>query len=499
MMRILISILGWVIFTLSLFSQPSWIDPQSRNLQYNADEYMVGFSSVYVQQGDDINQSVQNCRQYARIDLSESISLSVNISSTLSINSSSNNHEEQFDFNAITSSSLETLGMVTEDYFDEANQVAYAIAYLKKRDLVKAYYKKLSKELSKVKTIVNSDGFGSNEITYEQYMEGLYLLGQTAAYSDMLMNLDISNEQVLMLKEQSAYNVILHDKINTLKKQSSYDIDLAIRLMIDQLLLQFKPEDELFVSPITFKNKGITTEFSSYFDDSFRKHLIAKVKISTRPVEKRITGNYWLNGDQLQVTVNVHKYDGEDPYQLISGESLLLDRAVLDSMKINYDFKENNDQLDLIKMSKNTVNGGVFAMVSTNKGSDGLYFKEGELLKIYIQVSRPSYIRLVNVWSNGSQLSLMENYFIDDDKVNQLIEMPFEWNASCPCGLELIKLYAQSTAFQPIDIQSKDGLDYVSGSLNQTVEKSRAVNLNEENSKDFYHGEASLLLTTLQK
>lgn len=487
------------LLTVDLTAQPVWLDAAQRELKYPAEDYLIGFSSLYLQPGDEPNEKVRECRRFARIDLTESLALTVNIQTTLSLSQTDEKYTESFDVNSVTSSALEAVGMKTEDYLDVDQQVVYSFAYLNRRSLVKAYYKKLSRTVTEVKAIVERDDHPSNELAYESYMQGLYLLNQSSSYTHMLMNLDISNEAVLMMKQQSAYLVILREKVNGLKKAAGSDLDLGIRLMIDQLVQSLGQDEELFISPLTFKNKGITTEFSSYFDQSFRRHVLAKVKVTSKPVEKRVSGNYWLNDDQLQVTVNIHKYDGDDPYQLLSGESMTIDRALLDSLQIKYDFTEEDSSLDLMKMAENRVNGGMFAKVTTNKGNDGLYFTEGEVLKLYVQVSRPSYVRLVNVWSDGNQLSLLENYYVEPSQVNQPIELPFEWETQCPCGLELIKLYTQSHAFPPVELTSEDGFDFISGSLSSTVEKSRSTTVDIPDNEAFYFGEASLLVTTLER
>ena len=481
-----------------LHAQPSWIDPIERAQDYPESEYLLGFSSVYIATENEINQRKTECRQFARIDLIESLSISISITSSLSVENSSNQSVENFSLDAVTSSQLSAMGLITEDYFDPLSQTVYAIAYVKRKDLIKTYYKKMSHLIFQIRSIVQAESYYSNEIAYDSFMKASFMLSQSFEYAEVLENLGISDDLVLMRKERARYKVQLEEKINELKKKSSIDLDLGIRLLVDQLIHQVSAQDEVFVSSITYKNKGYSTEFSSFFDDAFRRYLITKTKISTRPVEKRVSGNYWLTENQIHIVINIHKYDGEEPYQLISGESLAIDRSLIDSLEIAYDYSNENSTIDLLSMARNNTHGGIFSMISTNKGTDGLYFKSGESLKLYLHVSKPAYIRLVNVWSDGSQLSLMENYFISESQSNQSIELPFEWETSCPCGLELIKLYASSSPFPPVEISSKDGLDYISGPISMTIQKSRSISEKNKGNKAYYYGESSLLVTTLE-
>jgi hypothetical protein len=66
--------------------------------------------------------------------------------------------------------------------------------------------------------------------------------------------------------------------------------------------------------------------------------------------------------------------------------------------------------------------------------------------------------------------------------------------------LEVIKLYAQSVPFPEVDIITQDGLDYLSGSLEEVSKKTRSMQIEEAKTADqYYYGESALMVTTLEK
>ena len=142
------------------------------------------------------------------------------------------------------------------------------------------------------------------------------------------------------------------------------------------------------------------------------------------------------------------------------------------------------------------TNGGMDAQVSTQKGTEALVFKEGEKLELFIEVNRPSYVRLMNVWSDDQQLLLLDNYYIDEENINKKIPLPLEWVTACPCGTEYIQLFARSEPFEYLEVETEDGFDFITEPLEETVNKSRGYNMVKKPGS--YIAESTIVVTTLE-
>jgi hypothetical protein len=487
-----------ILFLLPLtfvLAQPEWLDPVNRQKSFPDKEYLVGFTSLFVADGKDPNQLTKEARQLARLDLAESISLSILSQTKLSISNQPEGSFTNFDKKSITTTQLEAYGLKTEDYYDQQSTVVYSFCYVPKKTLIKGYYKLLSRAVNQAKTGLNYEELTDPELIYDQLMKGLYLLQVAKGYTEMLRNLDVENELVLQSREQIALGVTYQEELKALKNDAQSNLGLALRFLVDQLTLESSIVGmELNVIPITYKNTGLATEFSSYFHDRLKQHLAEKVVLTSKKSLVRVSGNYWINDEYIHVAINIHQYDGDEPYKLMAGESIAVKRSDIEDLAIYY-LPEQKDEDLLNVYLKEISEGGLVVRISTQKGREGLYFKEGEPLKLYITSSLPAYVRLVNAQDDGTQISLLENYYIFPEQTNQQIEVPLEYITICPCGREVIKLYAQKDPFPAVDITEEDGLEVISESLEKMTDKSRS--LINSSQLDYYYGESFIQVTTL--
>ena len=81
--------------------------------------------------------------------------------------------------------------------------------------------------------------------------------------------------------------------------------------------------------------------------------------------------------------------------------------------------------------------------------------------------------------------------------INKPLALPFDWVTACPCGTEYIKLLAQSTPFEPLNVSSKDGFDYITEDLTDVLNKTRGFQKDKQNDEGFYFGESGFSITTL--
>ena len=488
-----------LVYLVSSFAQPpDWIDPVKRKRQYPSSTYVLGFSSTKVISEGQLDQMRESSRQHSRMDLAELLSNTVNISSNTREQSGSGDFKT-FDKKSIAAISLEDLGLVTMDHFDQAKSTVYAFSFIEKKKLVTAYYKQLSQLMNEVKRQIQKTDYVTIELEYDALNKLLYSLELASEYSSMLSVLGMKDDIILRKKEQLSYKHITNERINAIKKSASQNIDVTLKLLADQIARDFNTKlGDLYVSGITFENTNATTEFSLLIDSRIKDHLVATTKITNRVSDFRLSGKYFLIEDQVQLTLNIHQYDGDEPFRLIAGEAATLLKEEVDKLGVNYVYQPIDD-FQLEDIVNNEVNGGLFTQITTQKGNEGLFFETGERMNLYVKVSQPAYIRLVNVWSDGAILSLYENYYMDETKVNQLFEIPLSWEAACPCGTEAIKLFAQSRPFTDLSIRLDQGYEYIENPLEELGELSRYEYKKEGQRPEFYFGESSILLTTIQK
>lgn len=90
------------------------------------------------------------------------------------------------------------------------------------------------------------------------------------------------------------------------------------------------------------------------------------------------------------------------------------------------------------------VSGDLRIDLRTNKGIRGLVFDEGEDLSIYVRVNQPAWVSLIYVLTNGEHVPIEQAWYIDGEKVNQLVEYPSSFEIVPPFGVEMIHAMAHS-------------------------------------------------------
>ncbi len=492
----------FIFFSLSA-QKPGWISNYWRAEQYTNADYFKGFVSLKYQPGTDADAVVQEAISMSRQQLSHSIQSMVKTRSAFGAGSLSESSIEVLNELYVTKDLMDKVGFTTESYLDNDQNTGYAFTYIGKRKLQAGYYKLFS---TLVKDMNSRLPGVKEEPDLEKRFEGFKQLNldmnKARGMRDMLVALGIRNDVVLMTNEWKSLNFEIDAGINKIRSSEDLTIDQSIRFFVEEMADELDDKYKtVLVNPLTFENSGIATEFSEFFKEHLSTAMNQEFELTNDPeTTYRMTGSYWVSGNKVRLTMNIHEYDGDERIFLIHGGAMNLDKSLVDALGLPYEVDEN---MDLDKhfeiLSTGEMDGGIKAVVTTQKGNKSLVFKEGEELKLFINVSMPSYIRLINIWSDGTQLSLLENYYIPDAEVNQQIELPFEWQTACPCGVEYIKIVAQNKPFEPIDLRSEDGLDYIETDITEIMANTRRVQSSLTTEKDFFYGEDGFSITTMQQ
>ena len=62
----------------------------------------------------------------------------------------------------------------------------------------------------------------------------------------------------------------------------------------------------------------------------------------------------------------------------------------------------------------------------------------------HVRVNQPAWIRLVYVLTSGHHIPITQGWYIDEDKVNQLVEYPDSFEIVAPFGVEMIHAMAST-------------------------------------------------------
>jgi hypothetical protein len=120
------------------------------------------------------------------------------------------------------------------------------------------------------------------------------------------------------------------------------------------------------------------------------------------------------------------------------------------------------------------VSGDLRVELRTNKGIQGIVFDEGEELSLFVRVNQPAWVQLIYVLTSGHHVPITQEWFIDESKVNQLVEYPASFEIVAPFGVEMIHAMASTQKPSKLITESTviDGEDYevIRDGANQVVQ-----------------------------
>ncbi len=442
---------------LGLLAQPSWIDQEKRLIDYPESKYLFGIASMQTSGTD--SYAYEDAKRFSISNLSEQIFIEV-------INSEEAGDLTYFDKNALNISTLISAGLNTEFYLDSLNQAVFAFSTLEKRGFVKTVYLEMRGILDQLKEHVISLDTITKQDRNEMISKFSGLLIAARFRQDVLRKLDVGNATVLMQDQFGLFQEILDEVVLKAQEEGDLSLEDKISLMVSALVVDLPQKvSELNILPITFQNSDVGTEFSAFFQERIELQVKREHQVTNDIFNRyKLSGSYWIRDDQVQVAVTIHEYDGAEPYQVITSESMFLTIEETESLGLTYVIpagqKINAGSVFLL----NEPNGGLQCNLNTQKGNRSLVFNAGDILELTVTVSQPSYIRLIDVAEDGTQLSVLDNYFISE--VNVPVEMPFQWQTECPCGTEYLKLFAQSKPFKKQEISlTEEGYEIIQGDL----------------------------------
>ncbi|MFY0599427.1 MAG: hypothetical protein JXR03_07125 [Cyclobacteriaceae bacterium] len=487
-----------VTFASAQAQQPDWVNPLLRDQKYPSKDFYIGFVSQTYQKGDDLNEFPNKLKTAARTALSESIFVSINSVATTELSNVNGESDDRYQKSTVTKSSLEAIGLETQTYIDERHKVAYGFAFVKKRKLVAHYFDKLSTEMGRIKSSLERvEKMKDKSAAYKHLMGELQALDQVKGYQDMLKYLDISNKSVLMTDTWKQYSDFTLEELDKLRSDDNIDLKEASFFLVDKLKEEFNEDQPLQLGLITYRSTGIPTEFSDYFGQVLSQSAETGFKSVTRSMSNTgyvLTGTYWPGEDKVQIITNINYVADGEVVNLKAGGSIAVDKKPIEDLGLQYNLIDNKNLLaknNAMKPAAST--GGLVANISTQKGTDAVILREGEILSLNVNVSRPSYLRVINIWSDDQKFLLADNYYVNSEQANQTIKLPLEWETACPCGIEYIQLIAQEKPFEPLKTENIDGFQRINGPLKEILDKNRGFK-----STGQYYAESTIVVSTVK-
>ena len=253
----------------------------------------------------------------------------------------------------------------------------------------------------------------------------------------------------------------LDDKIFKLTEKDFKNLDDVLNGLCFQMAKQLTPGEKITVFPFQFQNTAFGSQMSDYIRQQIYFHLPKFIKFqkgksenNSNPQGIQITGSYWLHGDQAELLATLYDENGVT----FGSARIRFPLAYLDQSGISYkaqNFAEAMSEKQYFAKNE-VIYGDLKIDFWTNKGSENLIFREGEQMKLFVRVNTPAYIRFIYHLANGMRTPLVDSYYIDQSKVNKVVEIAAGYEIVCaaPFGVEKLQVFASSEPLPRLNLTS---------------------------------------------
>lgn len=474
-----------LIFCNVMFAEtpPDWVTNNGKSGKFPTALYLTGYSAATASNGVSREQAEELALENARKNLIEKISISIH-SVTISKTEEVGEKYSSFFNSAVQSTSnMEIQGLESLRYYDD--ETAYAFVYVK-REIFQATYKHkvqvVKKEIdSKIKTAQSLEAQKKTTHALEEYLSCMPLVRQLEESQTILSFINISNtltelEQTAETSEVSAAKI--REAIHNLTQKPVTSIDDLAWYLAFQLKEQLKQENNtsLFVSPLVYQDTKMGSSFSRFFNQVMEQKIneVTKWNVVQAHAPMILTGSYWEQNDKVKFIVTIRT--ANEGKILASAEAMIGKNIVEVSGK---SLKPENTQAALIDQKifaqGETAGGGLMLEAWTNKQIQGNLFVENEKMLITVRVNMPCYIRLLYHMADGTRVLLLNEYYIDQSKVNLAYQLPDTFECAAPFGSEVLQIFARTETFEPVQTKTLNGYEVLTEDLKKFVVATRGM------------------------
>jgi len=160
-----------------------------------------------------------------------------------------------------------------------------------------------------------------------------------------------------------------------------------------------------------------------------------------RYADLSVTGSYFESGDSVRLGVTAR--------EVATGRLVASAETVLPSTAIPSDVELKPANFDAALRDQRILregglgSGDLRVWISTERGRGGLVYSEKEVMRLFVRVDRPAWVRLLYVLQNGAQVPIDEGFRIGEDEVGLDIPYPVDFEIVPPFGIEMV----HATAF----------------------------------------------------
>jgi hypothetical protein len=461
---------------------PDWVENFGKSAGYPDGRFLTGYGMATIGGPVDRAACMQMAADNARAELVKKIK--VGIQSVLL----SQEAEDKAGYRAYvanttkTTANMEIEGLDVANHIDENKKTCHSLA-LGSREKLSANYagKVMSLQAEVKKIIAEAAKTEDRQAAIEKYLSAYPVL---ARMDEARVIAEVAGGRAAFAEppDEASSRDAVRAAIERLIKHPVKDMPGAAWYVSYCLKEQKKIDGGVIVTPFNYRDTKMTSQFSRFLREILMQKLVevGGWQVIDKPAGQApeakavLYGSYWDQGGGVRV-VAVLKRASDSRAEATIETTIPADAVKAAGLELR---PQNFQQAyaDMKVFAENEVQGGGLSVEAwTDRGDDNIVLSKGEKIKLFVRVNQPAYIRFIYHLADGRRALLLDNYYMDESKVNTVYQIPDEFECDAPFGSEVMQVYASNEKLPALTVKSADGYQILDEGLKSAVAKTRGL------------------------
>ena len=501
-------------FTILSGQKPAWVSGQGQSTKYSRLVYLTGYGVAHLGKHDNNEERKQQAVDAARKNLIEQIQVKIRSESISSLQATNVDYSDYYGSTTVSSSSLEIWGLEASTYYDRRKKLWHALVATRKDQLLETYRRKAEELAGDIEEHFEAgkshEAAGQPTDALAEYLLCYPLFDQLQGAVSLMFTVSAvtlgSLDEVPATAQGQVTKAMLREAVDRLiQRPIKSPEDLAWSLAY-KLGKQVKtPGGAIMTTPLTFQDTRMGSPFARFFQPVLDTKLHEVAGWGVVPQSPRagaeagaqyiLVGTYWQQPDKVKLMATVRRVrDGE----IMASAEAWVANEVLSATGL--DLKPQNFTTALSDQkhfrTDEVIGGGLMVDVWTDRGAESLLYTEGEIMRVYLRVNMPSYIRLIYHLADGSRTLLLDSHYIDETKVNKVYQLPDEFECAEPFGAEVLQVFARTEPFEKVETVEEYGYYFLKEDLPKFLARTRGF---KRKKPETMQAERRVVITTMGK
>ena len=447
-----------LLLGLLLAAAPDWVSTLGRTPRFPIERYASGFAL-----SDGSSDPIAAAKTDAAAELARSLSVRIESQMTDAMEVSGNKERQEIHALSKASTDVHLNGVTFETWLD--GKRAYALAILDRAQAAGGAEHEREAALTEAQSRLAAAGKGGGADALRDCLSARTALSEALRQESQRRAIlrGGAPDAAALDARFASLQTQASERISSLLKKPQGNLAEASEALAFQLAQQGVGKSaHWLIAPFTYRDTIYPSPFGRSAAQELERAAGSSDAAGTVSGDVVLKGTFVDEGQIVRLLLVAQK--SEDGRTLASASASLPRASIPKDLLLAPANLESALKEQKILGASELIPGGLKVELFTNKQAAGTsqIFVAKEELKLFVRVNKACWVRLVYLLQNGRKAPIAQAWFIDEGKINQLVEYPDSFEIAPPYGAEHIQAaaFTEKPEALPTHKETLDGTEY---------------------------------------